>query len=180
MMRKSTIAKRYANAAILNITHDKYEEVLQQLHNMKRLIKETPEVISIIVSAMVHRDEKIGLINALFENVDNKDFWAQMFKVLILKKRSNIINEFLFEFEQLLDKAINQKNVKLQLAFEHDEETLNVIKKEVGKILNCKVNFTVHIDKDIIAGFIAMSDTKYIDASLRTNIERFAIKRKKL
>ena len=171
-MKNIIIAKRYAKAAIQSLSPEKYHEVLEQLVYMKEIFK-NHKALKILTSTVIKVDHKIELVNEVTENIKNKEYWEQMFKVLILKKRCHVLEQFFIEFEDLLYKSLNQKKINLIFAHQQDEETINGVKKEIEKILCHSVVCDVSIDKSIIGGFIAKSREKVIDASVKSNLKRF-------
>ena len=147
---------------------------------MKQLFSESLEVKRFMSSPIIKNELKLELVRALLEDMQGKEFWIQMLTVLFLNQRGNLLDTFFIEFERTLNQHLNQKTVKLTLANELDPPTMDLIQREVESILGCKVVFKIHMDKDIVGGFIAESDTKYIDSSIRTNVNRFARRRVRL
>lgn len=173
-MKYILISKRYAAAAIQSLDSEKLPEILNQIYSMKKTVKDNPEIRKIFSSAIVQKTKKIEFLNSLTENMENQDFWNHLLTVLIYKNRGNILEVFLNEFEKMLDAVLKQKHVRLLLAHEHDQETLDLIKNEIEKTLNSRVVCDVQIDKSIIGGFIASTEGQIIDASIRSNLNRFA------
>ena len=176
-MSKTIIAKRYALGAMQFLPKDKYPEVFEQLQNVKKLFDENLEMTKFVSSAIVKNEDKIAFMKDVLQDMENNEFWIQMFTVLFSKNRGNLMDVFLIEFDFILSKELNRKNVKLTLANELDAPTMELIQKEVERIHGCKVFFQIEMDKSIVGGFIAESDSKFIDGSIRTNVNRFARRR---
>jgi len=172
-MKNIIIAKRYSQAALQVLNPEKYHDILNQIHILKVAFRENPQIIKILVSSIVKRNDKIRILNNLIENFENNDFWQRSFSVLIKKNRSDLIEQFLSEFEELLDKAMDQKRITLIFAHEPDDETVLVVKNAIEEILQSKIVYDIRVDKSIIGGFVAMNKNKLIDASVLSNLCRF-------
>lgn len=178
-MKHLILAKRYVLAALANLPQEKHQVIYDQLEMMRKVLTDHPEVDKIITSEIVKKPQKIEFISSLLENLENKDFWVQFFKVLILKNRCSLIKVCLNEFEVLLCERLRLKHIKLTVAHTPDSETLAVLATELEKILKCKAIFQIEIDEQILGGFIASTADQVIDASIRTSLLRFSRKREK-
>ena len=178
-MKHLILAKRYVIAALANIPPEKHHDIYDQLGMLKKVLTEHPEVDKIITSEIVRKQEKIEFISELVEKLDNKDFWVQFFKVLILKNRCSLIKVCLDEFEVILCQYLKMKHINLVMAHTPDSETLATLTSELEKILNCKAIIQIEIDEQILGGFIASTEDLVIDASIRTSLFRFSRKREK-
>ena len=178
-MKQKILARRYAQATLDSMTSDKYQEILAQVIFMKRFIKKYPKLGEIVRSKVVRNDSKLEFLDGILGTMENKEFWMKIFRVMVLKNRSDIMELFLDEFDNLLKLKLRIKDVKLVLAHKHDKGTLNHIRGEIETHLNSKISYETHIDKSILGGFIAISDNKTVDASVLTSLMRFARKRVK-
>jgi len=178
-VKNKILAKRYAQATLNTLPTEKYQDIFHQFEVMKNIIKTHPKLREIIRSKIVRNEQKLEFLRNILEGVENNDFWMRAFTVLILKNRSEIIGLFLHEFDILLKKTLRMKDVKLILANEHDNQTLDNIREEIEIFLDSKVLYEVQLDKNILGGFIAISDNKMIDASVLTSLHRFARRRVK-
>jgi F-type H+-transporting ATPase subunit delta len=173
-MKNMLIAKRYANAAVQNLNPEKYQEVSHEASTLKKFFEDNPNYLRWLSSPIIHKEKKKEFFTALIENLKNKDFWASLFKVFIAKQRCDILDSFLTEFDYLLIENLQQTHINLILAHPQDEATIATIKTGIEKILKCKVTCDVSIDKDIIGGFVVMTRNQIIDASVRSQLQRFA------
>jgi len=178
-VKQKILAKRYAQATLNTLSADKYHDVFVQIEIMKQLINENPKLGEIVRSKLVKNEAKIEFLSNILANVPDKEFWMKIFKVMILKNRSEIMILFLYEFDSLLKAHLQMKDVKLILAHEQDQKTLDTIREEIEGFLKSKVLYKIQMDKKILGGFIAISDNKMIDASVLTSLNRFARRRVK-
>ena len=173
-MKDIIIAKRYASAALKSLNTNKYIEILDQLYYIKMVFTENPKAIKILTSKIIRKEHKVSLIKSVTEEIKNKDFWQQMFFVLIKKNRIDLLELFFGELEKSLFQVLNQEQINLIFARQQEKETIDNIKKSIEKILNKKVIYNIQIDEELIGGFVAKSRNKVIDASIRSNLNRFA------
>ena len=173
-MKNTLIAKRYAKAAISSLKHEQFQSVLNDLKKMKNLFCSKPEILKYVSSAIIDKHKKLDFLNSLSDNTQNKEFWKQLFKVFVMRKRNSVLLLFFNEFESLLYAGLNQKHIDLIFAHDQDSTIVNSVQKEIENILKNKIICDVHVDKSIIGGFIAVSKDRIIDASVRTNLNNFA------
>jgi F-type H+-transporting ATPase subunit delta len=172
-MKNILLARRYASASIQFLNENDYIAILKQLEIFKKAIADNLQIKKIFASAIISKNKKIQFAQNIVEQLDNKDFWLQIITVLINKNRGNILDLFLEEFKKVLNEKLNQKYVQLILAHKQDNNTIELIKNELEKVLKFKVVCDVEIDKKIIGGFIAKTDNQLIDASVHSNLQRF-------
>ncbi|MCL2063084.1 MAG: ATP synthase F1 subunit delta [Candidatus Cloacimonetes bacterium] len=173
-MKNIIIAKRYAKAAMQTLNPEIYADILNQIQLMHDVFSNNEAIKRMLASAFVNKEKKLDFINEITELVKNREFWRKSLTVLVLKNRSSIMKLFFIELEEMLYKELNQKKVDIIFARNQDSETIENVKKEVEKILHKNIVCDVHIDKDIIGGFIAIDKNTIIDASVRSNLNRFA------
>lgn len=172
-MKNILLARRYASASIQFLNENDYIAILKQLEIFRKAISDNLQIKKIFASAIISKNKKIQFAQNIVEQLDNKDFWLQIITVLINKNRGNILDLFLEEFKKVLNEKLNQKYVQLILAHKQDNNTIELIKNELEKVLKFKVVCDVEIDKKIIGGFIAKTDNQLIDASVHSNLQRF-------
>ena len=175
-MKDIILSKRYAIAALLCIKKEDYQKASDETFELRKLFKENPELTKIFTSSIVKKKHKLDFIDGLFDNFHNNIFWENIFKVLVTKNRGNLIELFLKSLDILLIEALDQTHINLILAHEQDKKTVNLIENEVEIILGNKIITDVSIDKEIIGGFIALTKNQIIDASIRTQLRKFARK----
>jgi ATP synthase F1 delta subunit len=173
-MANILVAKRYVTAAIQNLKPEKYQEVSDETFMLKNHFHNNPDMRKWLSSSIIKKNQKIEFFKKLTEHVNNKAFWDSIFNVFVMKNRCNTLFTFLNELDYALIECLNEMHINLILAHEQDKATEDAIKSEVEKILKCKVVCDVQIDKDIIGGFIVMGKNQIIDASVRSQLNRFA------
>ena len=175
-MKDIILAKRYALAALQCLKPEDYQKASDETFELRKAFKSNPDLLKIITSSAIHKNQKLQFVEGIFDEFYCKAFWDNILKTLIIKNRGSLIELFLKSLDFLLIEALDQTHIDLILAHEQDPETTSLIDREVEKILGCKVITDVTIDKDIIGGFIALSKNQIIDASIRTQLRKFARK----
>ena len=170
------LAKRYALAALQCIKQEDYQKTSDETFELRKMFKSIPDLGKYFTSSVIHKQQKQDFIQSIFSDFYNREFWESIFTVFIIKNRGNLIELFLKTFDLLLIEALDQTHIDLILAHEQDNETVGLIDQEVERILGCKVITDVTIDKEIIGGFIALAKNQIIDASVRSQLRRFARK----
>ena len=172
-MKNIIIAKRYAAAAMQSLSPDKYEEVLNQIHLMVEIFGKSEKIKKMLLSAFVKKEDKLNFIKDFTQGVKNQDFWQKILNLLVLKNRSQIMHQFFIEFEIMLYHALDKKKIILTFANAQDDETVDKVKNELERILQKNIVCDIQVDKELIGGFVAIDKNTVIDASIRSNLNRF-------
>jgi ATP synthase F1 delta subunit len=173
-MRHIILSRRYAVAAILSLKTEQHQSILSQLRELKAIISDNPKVYEIFVSPIISLQKKCEVVASMTDHLPDKTYWQSLFRIILSNHRGEILHDFIVEFEEMLHDKLKQKHVYITLAHPQDDSTVSLIKSEVERCFAHKIIYDIIIDKDIIGGFVATTDSQMIDASIRSNLLRFA------
>jgi ATP synthase F1 delta subunit len=168
------IAKRYAKATFETVNINEREAICQQIVSIKHLFSQQPQLVKYLSSPIVRKNDKTACIKDIFASMKNSDFWTNIFTAIIEKNRGELIQSFLYELESILNDALNHVKVDITLAHQLDEKTLQNIKNHLENILTKKIFLNISIDKQIIGGFVAKTESHLVDMSIKNNLTKFA------
>lgn len=172
-MTNKLIAKRYSKAFIDNLTEKAYTSILKDIKYLNKTLTATPECTKVINSFLFPLTERMELADEIIKNLENKNIWNNLFKILIQKHKFIIISDLLEEIEESILTSRNQIKIRLKIAHKHSPENLDKIKSFIIKIMSMDVIFDVIIDPEIIGGFKAESESFMIDGSVKNNLIKF-------
>jgi len=178
-LKEIIIAKRYAKAALQCLKPNDYKVVSKEVYDLRLFFDKNPQIQKYISSPMIKKEEKISLFNSIIEEYNYKDFWNRTFNIIISKQRSDIIPFFLKMLDILLIDALDQLHIDLILAHEQDSHIVDLIEDKLSDILGRRVVSNIIIDDNIIGGFIGITQNQIVDASVKSQLNRF-MKRSKV
>jgi len=91
-MKELIIAKRYANAAVLNIKEENYSAMIEEAKRLSKIFDEDEKVYSFFKSKVVSTNAKLDFLNQLLPDSEFKDFWDSFFLLLSSKNRLMIFS----------------------------------------------------------------------------------------
>jgi len=172
-MKENLLAQRYVRAAVGAISPDQFKSISDEAYALKQYFSRERKMLYWLSSPIISTPQKILFFQTIAEITSNQDFWNKIFEVLVQKKRCPILLTFLRELDFLLINLMQETHVDLVLAFPHERAFEEKIKVKIEEILGTKVVCDARVDEEIIGGFIAMTSNKIIDASLRTQLQKF-------
>ncbi len=177
-MKDKLIAKRYAKAAILNIQENQYYSVIKDIEFLRKAFTQDADYIKSINSFLFPLQNRLKLVKKISAQLNNKVIWENLFVLLVKKHRFAIIMEVLNEMENTVLISNNQVKVSLTIAHEHSETVLNKISSKIADIVKKDVVMKVNIDLEIIGGFIAQTDSFFIDGSIKNGLVKLVSSKK--
>ncbi|MCL1826694.1 MAG: ATP synthase F1 subunit delta [Candidatus Cloacimonetes bacterium] len=172
-MKDLIIAKRYAIAALGCLKKEEYEDASQEAFALWKFFTANPDVLKYMAAPVVSKDNKLKVYTSIIQGFKLKEFWSKIFKTLVVKHRCGVLTHFLKTLDILLIEALDKLHIDLILAHEQDKDLVRQIDKKLEEILGRKVTSDVTIDKDIIGGFIGITENKIIDASVKSQLTKF-------
>ena len=139
------IANRYAEALFqLSEEENISKEIYSELHDVVQLVKENKDLDNVFKSPLVAKNEKIDLIEALFNEKINNNL-KNFLKILVEKGRISSLQS-------------------IELTFKELEETLS-------KKYNKNITLENKVDKSILGGVLVRLGNIQIDGSVKTRLD---------
>ena len=169
-MRNRLVAKRYADALLMNIDEKHFATFRQDINKLQQAFSENADYVKSINSPLFPLQKRLDLALDITHKLVNQALWNNLFEILVKKHRFNIIDDVLMELEEAILIKNNQKKVQLTIAHKHSEKVLENISKVIKDILKNDIELVVKIDPSIIGGFVAQTDSLLIDGSIKNNL----------
>jgi len=171
------IIKKYAKSVAEVIEHEEYHICLNDAENLKALFIEQPELIEILKTSLVSKEQKTLLIREVIDNLHFSEMWEKLFFLLIHHNRFHKIVNILKELENEVYKKQNALVVSLKLAHKQDKSTTDKIIAYLEGIYKKEVIADIEYDPELLGGFYAESETMIVDGSLKNNLNIFVTKK---
>ena len=171
------VSKKWAKALIELVQEDESiskDNVLSDLKNIAETFKSSQELSDVVNNPSVSTEEKQIVICKLFQDKVLPIVYNFLF-VLNLKKRINLINEIVDEFELELEELKNIVRVNITSAIDLDDVRKNEIKARIQDKLHKDIKVNWGVDTDIIAGLIFNINDTVIDNSIKHKLDKLSV-----
>lgn len=162
---KSEIMDKYAQA-LFNISKktDKLDKIYQELVLVKKSFLSNLEILGILYSANLKKDEKFIIIEKIFSSLDY--LIISFLKVIIQNNRSVFIFKILEATIKLFEDNLNIKSGILYYVGEFNKNEFEKVINLIEKSTNCHLNLDFIKDDSLIGGFKIVLQNSIYDASL--------------
>ena len=167
------LARVYAKAA-LDAAGDKpaQDQMVEELDAIvDEVLNQYPDIEQVLSSALVSKDEKLGLIDRVFGG-KLSDATLSFLKVMTNHDRLVILRDVVRSARELWTHRSGREPVELQVAQELDHDLQREIIDSLRKMLGFDPVVTTKVNPDLIAGFVVRVGDKVYDASTRASLER--------
>lgn len=172
-MFRSLITVRYAKALLLKGKEDdQLNEIQKDIHVVENIFSENENLYDVIQQPTILPSKKLSIIHSIFDSILQTDTVLDFICLVIRNKREYYLKDIFRNFTDLynIDQGIKAASITTAVTLESEEE--EVVKNFIKKNFNArKINLSVHIDKDIIGGFIIQVNDQLLDASVRRQLE---------
>ncbi len=165
-MNNGKISIRYAKALLSSAKEAKVEDkVYSDMITLEGAFAQIDLLKQAMANPTLTKEEKIKLINTIFNNKANK--LTQGFINLVIENgREDYFYRIALSFQELYRKDKNIVVTHLTTAIELDEPIIKKIVSSIEKQENSKVELRTEINPDIIGGYIIDVENKRMDASI--------------
>ena len=175
----SGIAGRYATA-LFELAAERHvlDEVAQDLQSLADLIDDSDDLLRLVRSPMIKRDDQARAIAAVLEQGGASDLIQRFVGVIAQNRRLFALPDVIKAFFTLLARHRGEVAADVTSATELTENQMNGIKEALSQAFGSDVNLTAKVDADLIGGLVVRLGSRMVDSSIRTKLEnlRFAMK----
>jgi F-type H+-transporting ATPase subunit delta len=163
----STYAQALFEAAL---EQDELEETLEDLKEFVNALHESEELREFYYGPQIPESQKRQAIDALTEEMSTSI--RNFLKVLIDNDRTEILEDIVPRFEDLVREHQGKVEVELTTAIELSEEKLDEVKDRLGHILHGReVELETNVNPNLVGGAIFRVGERMIDGSVRGQLQ---------
>ncbi len=169
----TTSSKNYAGA-LAEIADDNiisYDEIKNDLNTISVIIKNSPDLKSVLENITIATDVKNSIIDEVFKNQINEKL-VNFLKILTNKNKFDEFDEIKSDFESIYNDVNNIKLVEVTSAVELTQEQKNRVTEKLQAKLNKQIQANWLLNSDIIGGLIIKIDDNVINSSLKNKLEK--------
>jgi F-type H+-transporting ATPase subunit delta len=173
MISENVIVERYALALFINMKKlGQVDEVFGEINYFFTQIQVNKSVEKLLLNKCAPKKTKMVFCNTLLGKIKISDLLRRFIVVLIEKKRLYLLKKIIISLEKIIDKKNNIQTLKLILAKQQDDGSLDKVKNELTKYFNnMSVKFNINYNNEILGGIIIKKDSLMLDLSFRSRIK---------
>ncbi len=171
-MKDTRVAKRYA-AALFGVAQRDgiLDAVAQDITLIERFVGEVPYLRAVLLQPLITEDRKLKVVDDAFgDRVTASSL--NFVKLLIRKRREDLISECIAEFRHLVAEAQNRVSARATTAVPLTELQTQQMVAGLEKMTGKTVTLTTEIDPAILGGAVIRMGDTVIDGSVRGSLER--------
>jgi F-type H+-transporting ATPase subunit delta len=149
---------------------EELEETLENLKEFVDALHESEELRSFFYGVQIPEGQKRRAIDALTEEMTSST--TNFLKVLVDNGRTEILEEVLPRYEDLVTEYQGKVEVEFVTAIELSDETLDRVRSRLGEILDGReVVLETNVDSDLVGGAVFRFGETRIDGSVRGRLQ---------
>ena len=167
----SNISKRYARA-FFEIAEEekKLEQYYNELHQFSSVIAQNKDLGGFLANPIFEQEIKKKVLEKIIGKLSLSPMTINFLKLLIDKKRIDILPDIETCYRQLMDETLQKVRVTVKTAFPLSGEMQSHITSSLKKMTGRSVEVTVEDDKNLLGGIvIGVGDTLY-DGSIKNQL----------
>lgn len=170
-MISSNIAKRYAKAFFEIAGEErKYESYHQELSQFSSLLEANKNLREFLDNPVFDQADKKAVVTSLLQKTDISPVTANFIKLLVDKRRINVLPEIEDSYRELMDAVLKNVRVQVKTAFPLSSEMVQRLRDGLESMTGKHVEMVVMDDPSLVGGIVVrVGDTIY-DGSIRTQL----------
>lgn len=170
-MKNTVLAKRYAKALFqVGKEENSLDEFNRALIEMAELYVAVPEVVDALSNPIYPQDVREKVMEQLLAKMQVPAMVANFMKLLVQKRRAEVLPDIAEVFEAMVDKERNMCRGTVVSAAPLSGAMNSKIKDTLEKITGKQVLLRTEIDASIIGGIVAKVGDLVLDGSIKTQL----------
>ena len=170
------VSDRYASA-LYDLAAEKklVDPVLEDLSNLKNMLKDNKELSLVIKSPLITSIDKLNIFESLLKKINANELTSTFLKVIQKNKRFSNLASIITQFMNINSQKRGDVLADITSADELNDEQKNNITNQLKSILGDKLSLSFDVDKNIMGGLIVKVGSKMVDTSLSNKINKLKI-----
>jgi F-type H+-transporting ATPase subunit delta len=167
----SNISKRYARAFFeIAAEEKKLEQFYNELKQFSSIITQDKNLHQFLANPVFEQAIKKEVVEKIISKLQLSAMTVNFLKLLVDKKRIEILSDIESCYRQLMDEALKKVRVHLKTAFPLSPELQDFISSSLEKTTGKQVEITIEKDPTLLGGVvIGVGDTLY-DGSIKNQL----------
>ena len=170
-MISSNISRRYAKAFFeIAGEEQKYELYYKELRQFSSLLETNQDLREFLSNPIFDQVDKKAVVTAILQKTDISPMTANFIKLLVDKRRINILPAIETCYRELMDATLKNVQVQVKTAYPLSQSLIEGLQTGLAKMTGKHVDMTVVDDPSLVGGIVVrVGDTIY-DGSIKTQL----------
>ncbi len=173
-MKKSTVAKRFAQALIdIGKNDNAYEKYGEELRSLASLFNEAEGkgIEKLLLNPMYSAEERRKLADTISKKCELSDTMSKFFSLTVEKQVVHIIGAMADVYSRLADEVAGRIRATVEAPATLNDSLLNSIKDKLKAETGKEVVLTFKENKELIGGLVVRVGDTILDGSVKAQLE---------
>jgi F-type H+-transporting ATPase subunit delta len=167
----SNIAKRYARAFFEIAREEKrYEAYYQELGRFSAILRENKNLSEFLANPIFNQSDKKSVVETLLRKTGVSSLTANFLKLLVDKRRIDILSDIEACYRELMDDALKKVTVTVKTAFPLNDGLSDQLQKGLEGLTGKQVEMAVLEDPSLLGGIVVRVGDTFYDSSIRAQL----------
>ncbi|MGH9628657.1 MAG: ATP synthase F1 subunit delta [Bryobacteraceae bacterium] len=169
------VATRYARALVDSVLDPKSQlepgQALDELQSLQRMLADSTELRSILLSPAVSGARKRSVVARLAEILPLSRLVRNFMYVLMDRRRIDILDEAAQAFQDILDERLGIVRADVSSAMPLSDSQKSALGEELSRMTGKQVRCEFTRDETLLGGVVARIGSTVYDGSVRTQLD---------
>lgn len=177
----SGLAERYA-AALFDLADERriLDEVASDLRQLRAMVQASPDLLRLIRSPILSRDEQSKGIGALAERAGLSPLVRDFLAVVARNRRLFAVPAMIEAFLAKLAARRGEVTAEVFAAQPLSEAQLAALNEQLRRSIGSRVSVDVHVDPGLIGGLVVKLGSRMVDGSIKSKLQRLQLAMKSI
>jgi F-type H+-transporting ATPase subunit delta len=167
-----TYARAFADVAMTKSNQLDPAHVLQELHGIEALLKESDPLRRVLENPSIPGDGKRGVLDAISSRLGTTRQVRNFVAVIIDHRRLPLFSEILKQLGQELDERQGLAEAQVSSARQLSDSERKMLEAEITKMTGKKVRARYEQDASLLGGAVVQVGSTIYDGSVKGQLER--------
>jgi F-type H+-transporting ATPase subunit delta len=177
----SGLAERYA-AALFDLADERriLDEVASDLRQLRAMVQASQDLLRLIRSPILSRDEQSKGIGALAERAGLSPLVRDFLAVVARNRRLFAVPAMIEAFLAKLAARRGEVTAEVFAAQPLSEAQLAALNEQLRRSIGSRVSVDVHVDPGLIGGLVLKLGSRMVDGSIKSKLQRLQLAMKSI
>ena len=170
------LAGRYA-AALFELAEDakQLDQVADDLQQLAAMIDGSDDLLRLIQSPVISRDDQINAIGAVIDAAQFSDLTKNFVGVVAANRRLFAIPNMIKAYQAQLAASRGESTAEVVSAKALSDAQVKAVGDALKKVIGTKVQVEQRVDESLLGGLIVKVGSRMIDSSLKTQLQKMRL-----
>lgn len=172
----AAVADRYAIALFdLAEANKSLDETAEELKQLDVLIRETPDLTSLVRSPVISRDNQGRAMDAILAAAGASDLTRRFVGVVAANRRLYMLRAIIAAYLKRLADFRGEVLAEVRSAQPLSPQQWAAVTQAIKQSVGANVTLTTRVEPDLLGGLVVKVGSRMVDTSLKTKLHRLSL-----